>query len=307
MGYKEILFSKNGIATYTLAREFIKYHVGDKIPTVSELSETFDLARGTVQNAIKLLQQSDAIRIESKGHVGSYLVKKNMTILLEFAGISSIVGVMPLPYSKRYEGLASGLLVTMENHYNIPASMAFMRGSKNRISMLISNRYDFAIVSRSAAEEIIQEHDNILIVMSFGKNSYLSEHVIIFKDDQMKEIQDGMRIGIDYDSVDQRVLTQQVCAGKNVEYVSVDYSRILERVVNGDIDAAIWNKDEITEKFVKVNYSELNGYDTSSNEAVMVVSKDESEMVELLKTIIDPETVVNIQKLVLEGKITPSY
>ena len=127
------------------------------------------------------------------------------------------------------------------------------------------------------------------------------------KDEQMKEIQDGMRVGIDYDSVDQRVLTHQVCAGKNVEYVNVDYSRILERVVNGDIDAAIWNKDEITEKFVKVNYSELNGYDTSSNEAVMVVSKEESEMVELLKNIIDPETVVNIQKLVLEGKITPSY
>ena len=91
MGYREILFSKNGIATYTLAREFLKYNVGDKIPTVSEFSETFDLARGTVQNAIKMLQQSDAIRIESKGHVGSYLVKKNMTILLEFAGISLLV------------------------------------------------------------------------------------------------------------------------------------------------------------------------------------------------------------------------
>lgn len=307
MGYKEILFSKNGIATYTLAREFIKYHVGDKIPTVSELSETFDLARGTVQNAVKLLQQSDAIRIESKGHVGSYLMKKNMTILLEFAGISSIVGVMPLPYSKRYEGLASGLLVTMENHYNIPASMAFMRGAKNRISMLISNRYDFAIISRSAAEQIIKEHDNILIVMSFGKNSYLSEHVIIFKDDQMKEIQDGMRVGIDYDSVDQRVLTEKVCAGKNVDYVHLDYSRIVERVVNGEIDAAIWNKDEIIEKFMKVNYTELNGYDSATDEAVMVVSKEESEMVELLKNIIDPQTVVNIQKLVLEGKVTPSY
>ncbi len=307
MGYKEILFSKNGIATYTLAREFIKYHVGDKIPTVSELSETFGLARGTVQNAVKLLQQSDAIRIESKGHVGSYLMKKNMTILLEFAGISSIVGVMPLPYSKRYEGLASGLLVTMENHYNIPASMAFMRGAKNRISMLISNRYDFAIISRSAAEQIIKEHDNILIVMSFGKNSYLSEHVIIFKDDQMKEIQDGMRVGIDYDSVDQRVLTEKVCAGKNVEYVHVDYSRIVERVINGEIDAAIWNKDEIIEKFMKVNYTELNGYDSVTDEAVMVVSKEESEMVELLKNIIDPQTVVNIQKLVLEGKVTPSY
>lgn len=306
MGYKEILFSKNGIATYTLAREFIKYHVGDKIPTVSELSETFGLARGTVQNAVKLLQQSDAIRIESKGHIGSYLTKKNMTILLEFAGISSIVGVMPLPYSKRYEGLASGLLVTMENHYNIPASMAFMRGSKNRVSMLISNRYDFAIISRAAAEAIIAEHDNILIVMTFGKNSYLSEHVIVFKDDSMKEICDGMRIGIDYDSVDQRMLTEQVCQGKDIEYVSVDYSGILERVLHGDIDAAVWNKDEITDKYVKVNYTELTEQDSTS-EAVVVVSKYEPELVELLRNIIDSETVVNIQRLVLEGKITPSY
>ena len=103
--------------------------------------------------------------------------------------------------------------------------------------------------------------------MSFGKNSYLSEHVIIFKDDQMKEIQDGMRVGIDYDSVDQRVLTEQVCAGKNVEYVNVDYSRIVERVVNGEIDAAIWNKDEIIEKFMKVNYTELNGYESVADEA----------------------------------------
>ncbi|MBQ4343479.1 MAG: GntR family transcriptional regulator [Erysipelotrichaceae bacterium] len=313
MGYREILFSKNGIATYTLAREFLKYNVGDKIPTVSEFSETFDLARGTVQNAIKMLQQSDAIRIESKGHVGSYLVKKNMTILLEFAGISSIVGVMPLPYSKRYEGLASGLLVTMENHYNIPASMAFMRGSKNRISMLISNRYDFAIVSRTAAEEMIAEHDNILVVMSFGDYSYLSEHVIIFKNDKLKEIQDGMRIGVDYDSIDQRYLTEKVCEGKKVQFVSVDYSRILERVLHGDIDAAIWNKDEITDKFIKVNYCELKDthelkqFKAAANEAVMVVSKSEPELVPLLQNIVDPTTVVNIQKLVLEGKITPSY
>ncbi|MBQ7888214.1 MAG: transporter substrate-binding domain-containing protein [Erysipelotrichaceae bacterium] len=307
MGYKEILFSKNGIATYTLARELLKYNVGDKIPTVSELSETFDLARGTVQSAIKCLQQSDAVRIESKGHVGSYLVKKNTTVLLEFAGISSIVGVMPLPYSKRYEGLASGLLVTMENHYNIPASMAFMRGAKNRISMLISNRYDFAIVSRTAAEEMIREYDNILVVMSFGPYSYLSEHVIIFKNDKFTSIKDGMRIGIDYDSLDQRYLTEKVCEGKNVEYVSVDYSRVLERVLNGDVDAAVWNKDEIIDKYIKVNYKELKGYGTTANEAVMVVSKDESELVPLLRNIIDPTTVVNIQKLVLEGKIIPSY
>ena len=191
--------------------------------------------------------------------------------------------------------------------------MAFMRGSKNRISMLISNRYDFAIVSRTAAEEMIAEHDNILVVMSFGDYSYLSEHVIIFKNDKLKEIQDGMRIGVDYDSIDQRYLTEKVCEGKKVQFVSVDYSRILERVLHGDIDAAIWNKDEITDKFIKVNYCELKDthelkqFKAAANEAVMVVSKSEPELVPLLQNIVDPTTVVNIQKLVLEGKITPSY
>lgn len=307
MEYREILFSKNGIATYTLAKEFLKYCVGDKLPTVSDLSDKFSLARGTVQNALKCLQQSEAIRIESKGHIGSYLVKKNTAILLEFAGISSIVGVMPLPYSRRYEGLASGLLVTMENDYNIPASMAFMRGAKNRISMLLSNRYDFAIVSRTAAEEMIKEYDNITIVMSFGAYSYLSEHVVVFNNDKFNEIKDGMRIGVDYDSLDQKNLTEKICQGKNVEYVSVDYSRILERVLNGDVDAAVWNKDAIIERHGKIHYQKLEQIDDKTNEAVLVVNKLEEELVPVLQHIINPITVKNIQKLVLEGKITPSY
>ena len=77
---------------------------GEKVPTVSQLCEKYQLARGTVQNALKSLQQYDAIRLDAKGHKGSYLVKKNIRILLNFAGINSI-GVMPLLYSKRYEGL----------------------------------------------------------------------------------------------------------------------------------------------------------------------------------------------------------
>lgn len=307
MEYRQVLLSKNGFATVTLAKEFLKYSVGDKLPTVTEISENFELARGTVQNALKTLQDNDAIRIESKGHLGSYLIKKNMKILLEFSGITSIVGVMPLPYSRRYEGLASGLLVAMENHYNIPASMAYMRGSKNRISMLISNRYDYAIVSRPAAEEIKEKYDNITIVKSFGPHSYLSEHVIIFHNQKFNSIQDGMRVGIDKDSVDQKMLTEIACKGKKVQLVHVDYSQILKRVMIGDIDAAVWNKDEIVDKMIEINYAEIENGTIAADEAVLVVNKNEPEMVSLLDNIVDVNTVTNIQRLVLEGKITPSY
>ncbi len=307
MDYKQILLSKNGYVTLTLAKEFLKYSVGDKIPTVTEISDRFNLARGTVQNALKTLQNNDAIRIESKGHLGSYLIKKNMKVLLEFAGITSIVGVMPLPYSRRYEGLASGLLVAMENHYNIPASMAYMRGSLNRISMLESNRYDYAIISRDAAEQILDKYNNIIIVKSFGRYSYLSEHVIIFKNNKYDAVEDGMKIGVDNDSVDQKRLTEAICKGKKVEFVHIDYSQSLKRVMSGDIDASVWNKDEILDKMIEVNYVEIQNPDILADEAVLVVNKEEPEMASLLDEIIDVKTVTNIQKLVLEGKITPSY
>ncbi len=307
MKISEVLLSKNGYAVITLAKEFLKCNVGEKVPTVSQLCEKYQLARGTVQNALKSLQHYDAIRLDAKGHKGSYLVKKNMSVLLKFAGINSIVGVMPLPYSKRYEGLASGLLVTLENRYSIPASMAFMRGAKNRIGMLISNRYDFAIISKIAAERIIEEYDNIIIVLSFGEYSYLSEHVVIFSNDKYTEITAGMRVGIDNDSIDQKILTEEVCKGIEIDYVNYGYSQILQRVIQGDIDAAVWNKDEIDEKLCPVKYYPIKEIGSAANEAVLVVSKDKPELASLLKDLIDPKTVTNIQQLVLKGRITPSY
>ena len=94
--------SKNGLATKTIAKEFIKISLGEKVPTVSELSELFNLPRGTVQNALKTLQELEVIRLETKGHLGSYLIRKNTKLLLEISDIKGIVGTMPLPYSKRY-------------------------------------------------------------------------------------------------------------------------------------------------------------------------------------------------------------
>ncbi|MGI6607697.1 MAG: GntR family transcriptional regulator YhfZ [Erysipelotrichaceae bacterium] len=307
MKISEVLLSKNGYVAIIIAKEFLKCNVGEKVPTVTQLSEKYQLARGTVQNALKSLQKYDAIRLDAKGHKGSYLVKKNMPVLLKFAGINSIVGVMPLPYSKRYEGLASGLMVTLENFYNIPASMAFMRGARNRIGMLLSDRYDFAIISKLAAQRIIDEDGNIIIALSFGPYSYLSEHVIIFSSEKHNEIEDGMRVGIDNDSVDQKILTEEVCKDKKVEYVNYGYSQILQRVIQGDIDAAIWNKDEIDEKLCEVKYHPIETIGSAANEAVLVVSKEKPELASLLEEIIDPKTVTNIQQLVLKGRITPSY
>ena len=114
MDIQNLLYSKNGLSTKTLAKRMLCFEEGERIPTVTELNNEIHLARGTVQNAIKLLQKSGAVTLEAHGQSGTILKKKDVRKLLEIAGISHILGVMPLPYSKRYEGLATGLVADLE-------------------------------------------------------------------------------------------------------------------------------------------------------------------------------------------------
>ena len=307
MDVQKLLFSKNGLSTRELAKMCIPIQEGERIPTVTAIHEKTDVARGTIQNAIKLLQSSGAITLEARGHLGSFLIKKDMQILLQMAGVNAIVGVMPLPYSKRYEGFATGILTAMKNKYQVPAAMAYMRGAQKRIEMLLSGRYDFAIISQYAARELMNSGVEISAIKFFGKYSYVSKHIIAFRDSDAKEIVDGMRVGIDYQSVDHVKLTARMCGGKHVQYIPMGYHQILEKLEADVIDAAIWNEDEITDKHINMNYQPVPEEDEIDTEAVLVVSAKKPEMSKLLNEIIDVETVKDIQKRVLDGKMTPSY
>lgn len=309
MNYQKKLLSKNGLSTMILAKELIGYKVGERIPTVSELNKKIGIARGTIQNAMNFLQSYKAIEIESKGHLGSFLVAKNNEILLSFAGITSIVGAMPLPYSRRYEGLAAGLIMAMQNQYNIPVSMAYMRGAENRIAMLLSGRYDFAVVSKYAANEIMREKERseIEIMKEFGEFSYTSRHVILFHSPEIQNITDGMKVAIDESSIDQSLMTKKICADKDVEFVKVGYHQILEKIRDGSIDAAIWSEDMITDKMLQIHYVPLNGMNNENTEAVVVVHTEKPEIKSFIHDILNIEDVLKVQKLVLEGKMIPSY
>ena len=307
MGIQKLLFSKNGLSTRKHANLLLAFQEGDRIPTVTELNDQIQLARGTVQNAIKLLQQCGAVELESHGKSGTILKKRDVKKLLEIAGITNILGVMPLPYSRRYEGLATGLVASMENSYDIPISLAFMRGSRNRVSMVLCDRYDFAVISRYAAQRMIDGGMPIRIVKSFGLHSYLSNHIMVFHDRRCKDVQDGMKIGVDQSSVDQKEMTEWACRGKEVDYINVEYTQVLQKVLSGEVDAAVWNMDEIRDKLYDMSYRILDFKQEKDTEAVIVVKKDRKELVSLIGSLIDADVVLKNQQLVMEGKLIASY
>ena len=58
-----------------LANMMLSIQQGERIPTVQEFSVKIGLARGTIQNALKFLIDQNAIELESRGHLGTFLKK----------------------------------------------------------------------------------------------------------------------------------------------------------------------------------------------------------------------------------------
>lgn len=300
------LLAKHGLVTTKIAGEFLNLEVGDRMMTVSELQEKYGFSRGTIQNAIKTLKNLGAIDTISKGHQGTIIKSKNDSIILSIMGINSVIGCMPLPYSKRYEGLATGLISAIEDKTNISSNIVFSRGAEARAKMVESDRCDYIITSKLAAKNIIEKYPNLAIVKEFGPGSYLSDHVIVFHNKEDKDIKDGMSIGIDRNSIDQCRLVNKVCGNKKVKYIDVSYPNLLKKVIKGDIDATVWNKDEIFDKYLDVNYKIIKKDDSDTN-AVMIVKKDRKELIEFLNRYMNNDYILKKMMLVIEGLETPRY
>lgn len=301
------LFSKIGHTVSILSKLFLSIEPIERIKTVTAYSKDLKVSRGTIQNSIKYLVDNEAIELESRGQLGTFLVKKDIIKLLKISGLNYIIGSMPLPYSKRYEGLSTAIIKSIEKNLNLPMNMSYMRGSKNRMEMVLSGRYDFTITSKFAALDAIKYNDNLEIVKEFGPYSYLSRHVIMYTNENFEYIEDGMIAAIDKDSVDQEQLTLLATKDKKVDFIYTSYNQLTENLLESKIDFAIWNGDELDNKHLNIKSKELNINDSINTIAVIVIDKRRIEMKKIIQDYIDIEYVKNIQKQVVENKIIPKY
>ncbi|MCG8641714.1 MAG: hypothetical protein MI862_18430, partial [Desulfobacterales bacterium] len=263
------------------------------------------------QSALKFLQETKAVKLESRGHLGTFIKKVDYQRLWEISDLGVIMAVMPLPYSKRYEGLATGFYKAFEQG-KIPFSLAFMRGATKRIEALTLGKYNFAIISKLAAILEMERSSNIEIVHEFSPGSYVGNHVIIFRDKSLNQIENEMKVALDPSSTDQIILTSYECEGKDVEYVETPYHQILQKLKNNEIDAAIWNIDEIAEKHLDFNICPLvnpktKEIDNEDTIATIVASKNNVEFTNILKRFINMDEVEEIQRKVINQEIIPLY
>lgn len=292
---------KEGLALVSLARYLFGLAPGARLKTIDELSSELNLSVGVVQHALKTLETASCVTLERRGRNGTLLSNMNYPALLEQADIGNIVCAMPLPYTLLYEGLASALKAQFEGY---PLYYAHMRGADVRIECLIDGVYDMAVVSHLAAESYLRD-GKVTAAMMLGAGSYVDGHQLVYRKGEKQNIR---RIGLDSRSPDQRLLTEVVFAGQDIERINLPYNESLTRIERGEIDATVWN---VTEDLDSLNLVKepLNHYPVSikASEAVLLVRNDDRVIPHLVKTLVNLQRLLAHQQEVKKGTREPSY
>lgn len=302
-------YQKKGLAIEQIANELYQLKTGDRMPSISDFQTQFSLARGTVQNALTFLKEEQTIETESKGHLGTFLKKINHALLQPYISSSQLSATMPLPYSRLYEGFATGLYTSFRDT-NIKLNLAYIRGSEERIRAVEEGIFDFAVVSRFAAQHEIDKGRPIKMIMQFGEQTYLSRHVLLYRQGVEQVMKDGLRVGIDTDSLDHKLLTNELTEGFDVEKVDLPSNQLIYGLRESQIDTGVWNYDEIIDKRLEdVHFVELpvKNHHREMSEAIIICRKENKLVSSTIKRTLDVKQIREIQSQVKNGQMTPRY
>ena len=302
------LYQKIGIAVLKLSRELLGKEVGDKIKSINQYVEDLNLSRGTIQNAIQYIENTGAVNLIKRGHMGTFIEVIDYQKLQVLCAYKNFQGIMPLPYSKTYQGLATAIYECLSD---FDVNLVYSRGAKNRIKLVSEGIYQFAICSKLAAEQSINDGEKIDIALNFGKGSYLSKHILLFKDKKYTEVCDGMKIALDKSSIDQSEIVKIVTKGKkDIQFIEMRTHQTIASLLSGAIDVGIWNFDNISEirdatlNIVPINV-DIGLHDLST--AVLVIKQGEKDLVNFISKYITTTDIIKIQSDVISEKKVPNY
>lgn len=306
MGHE--LYQKTGIAVNRLAQDLLTRRKGDRIPSISEYQEKLGVSRGTIQNGLNYLKERKAVTLMTRGHMGTFIEALDYPRLQECSFNKEILGSMPLPYSTCYQGLATALFQLMSPY---AFNLVYARGSGSRMKLLVSDVCQFSVCSLYAAEEAIRTNEDVEIALDLGPGTYLTRHMLIFRESGKMNIESGMRVAYDHDSMDHRRLTELMIGDvPNVELVEMKAHQTVKAIQTGQVDAGVWNLDGILES----GYKDLNmvpipitSETAKYSSAAFVVSKNNREIAQLLRQVLRPEAVRQIQQGVQSGRIEADY
>ena len=301
------MLSKEGIVTRRVALELCNVVVGQRIPTVSELETLCSASRGNVQKALRNLCERGAVALESHGQNGTKLTAIDLPALASVCGRDHLVGVMPLPYTTRYEGLATGLFTYLSVE-GMRSFITFQRGSEARVQMLLDGFANYVVMSRMAFDSYASRGCKVELALELPPLTYVGRHVLMARDAERSDWS-GARVGIDESSVDQSSLTRAFFADCDVEYVPVQYTHIVDMLLAGELDMGIWNEDDVHVRAADLERRPIDdpALHGANTRAVIVTRSDDALTRRLIQALLSSEKIEETQRKVMSGELMARY
>ncbi len=304
----DVLYQKTGLTVSRMAQDLMSRMVGERIPSMSEYMDRFQVSRGTAQNSLGYLKERQAVVLVSRGHLGTFIDRLDYHKLQECSLSKELLGSMPLPYSRTYQGLATALYDALAP---FSANLVYARGSEDRLQLVDSGACHFTVCSRYAAQQAIQNQANVEIAVDLGPGTYLTRHVLVLRDPNAQGIESGMRVAYDRSSMDQRRITEWITRDiKGLQFVEIRAHQTVGAIQNNIIDAGVWNLDAIMDS----GYPGLHVLDLDPavptddfSSAVLVVRGGEVSLCQLLRRYVELDRVRKIQNDVRLGTIPAEY
>jgi len=292
-----------------LAEYLIPFEQGQRLPSIRSLAASTHMSVGSVSTALNGLQDSGAVKIEKRGHLGSVVVSLSLGELWNLVERDPLVIAMTLPMHRRFEGLATGVKMALERA-GIAAYLIFIRGSRTRLKALRDNRCHVAIMSGLAADELCTGAQETLLRLPPG--SWVADYIIYYRSPRRDEAR-SLRVAVDPDSFDHKRLTELEFSGKQVVYLSAPFVQFPRLLKNGDVDAILWTSDQ-DDAFSAAGIARrplsrqaMNLVGEKSVSAAFVARKDSEVVRAILQATIKVEEIMEIQERVVSGELIPEY
>lgn len=304
------LLSKQGQVVTQLARELLSLGAGTRMQRVDEYAAAYDVSVGTMQLALEYLATAGAVRFEAHGRLGTFVCDPNYPLLWSFGQARPVIGAMPLPYSRRFEGLATGV---RQQFAVLPLDLdlRFMRGSVARMQAVTSQQCDWALVSHFAAETAYAHGFDVAVHTLLGPDSYMAGHVLIVAGTNAAGLADGMRVGIDSASADHAYAVRALSRGRHIMFVEIEYGQSLELLHQGLIDATVWSSEDLPSELTNITAIPLNFAADASlaklGAAAIVVNTGDAGIAHLLSAALDTAKLLQTQLAIVNGARLPTY
>ena len=292
-----------------LARRFLETPEPPfRLPTIRDLAHDHGSSLASIHAAIGRLEEAGAIRIETRGRLGAFLVERSIGRLWAMAEGGPLVISLPLASSPRYEALATAIkqLLTAGG---LEVFLIFVRGSRQRLQAVRGGRCHLTVMSSFAASELCGPEDSV--VLELAPDSYNTGHRVFYL--AANPNPHPIRVIVDRHSADQQLLTALEFSDAEVSLVPAMPAQIPRLFANGQADAAVWTIDEmqvgrpegILDRPLRPAVRREIG--DRMTRAVLVARAGDAAVMRAVTASIQSAEVASIQQDVLAGRVVPEY